>query len=101
MDQNSEGKCNECKKTFVDVITVRGKPIKIKKCQACFDKSSKCNEMGNRPRNCKKPSSTDNRDAESDKDKSVNKDESESNKRSHTKSYLRKSGDKAYGVDLK
>ena len=56
------------------MITVRGKPIKIKKCQTCFDKSSKCNKMGHHPRNCKKPSSTDNRDAESDEDESGNMD---------------------------
>ena len=59
LDQNSEGKCNKCKKTFVDVITVRDKPIKIKKCQPRFDKGSKCSkcgESGHRPRNCKKTS---------------------------------------------
>ena len=32
LDVNSKGKCSECKKSFSDVITVRGKPIKIKKC---------------------------------------------------------------------
>ena len=65
MDQNSKGKCNKCKKTFVDVITVRGKPIQIQKCQPCFDKGSKCSkcgESGHRPRNCKKTSQMKTRD---------------------------------------
>lgn len=49
LDENSKGKCSDYKQPFKDVIMVRGQPIKIKKCQACFDissKCSKCNEMG-------------------------------------------------------
>merc|ERR1712082_235639 len=71
IDVNSKGKSSKCKKSFSDVITVRGKPIKIKKCQFCFDKSSKCgkcNKLGHRPRNCKEPSKTDARDQESDQE---------------------------------
>ena len=71
LDQNSKGKCNECKKSFENMITVRGKPTKIKKCQPCFDKGSKCSkcgESGHRPRNCKKTTQMKTRDQESGSD---------------------------------
>merc|ERR1712082_8307 len=96
IDVNSKGKCSECKQSFNDVITVRGKPVKIKKCQSCFDKASKCgkcSKMGHRTRNCKEPSKTDARDQESDEESGS---ESESFVRK-----ARKSGDKAYGTNLR
>merc|ERR1712237_153866 len=93
IDVNSKGKCCECKQSFNDVITVRGKPIRIKKCQSCFDKASKCgkcNKMGHRTRNCKEPSKTDARDQESDEESG-----------SETENFLRKAGDKAFGTNLR
>ena len=61
--------------------------------------------MGHRPRNCKKQSSIDTREGESDESESESEDESRthkhSHKKSHTKSFLRKSGEKAYGRDLR
>ena len=93
MEVTSKGKCSECKQSFNDMITVRGKAIKIKKCQNCFDKStkcSKCKEMGHRPRNCKKVFETNTRDQEESEDESDGEDESRNSARS-TKSYLRKS----------
>ena len=87
---------------------MRGKQVKIKKCQTCLDKSSKFNngnEMGHRPRNCKK-SSVDAREGESDGSESELEEESTTSKRSqkkksHSTSFLRRSEDKAYGRDLR
>ena len=84
LDQNSEGKCGDCKKSFDNVITVQGKPIKIKKCQHCFDKASKCSkcgESGHRQRNCKKSSQMKTRDKDQESG-SDNESESEDDSRS-------------------
>ena len=93
IDVNSKGKCSECKKSFSDVIIVKGKHIKIKKCQSCFDNTSKCgkcSKLGHRPRNCKEPSKTDARDQESDQESD-----------SESKSFTRRAGDRAYRTDLR
>ena len=62
-------------------------------CETCFDKSSKCtrcNELGHRPRNCKKPSNMDARDQESDQESG-----------NESESFLRRAGDKSYGTELR
>ena len=103
IDSNSTGKCSNCKKSFKNVITVRGKQIKIKKCQTCFDKSSKCSkcgEVGHRPRNCTKESKTDARDQEFSSDELDAEDGSKQNARYSTH-FMRKAEDKCYAADLR
>ena len=63
----------------------RRKAIKIKKCQKCFGRRSKCNKcqgIGQRPRNCVKMSKTNTHNQESGKD--AVSDESENNVRYST-----------------
>ena len=51
----SQGKCGDCRVAFNDAVHVRGKAVKIEKCQKCFDRScrcSKCRKLGHRLRNC-------------------------------------------------
>ena len=105
-DSDSQGKCSECKATFNNVIMERGKAIKIKKCQKCFDRSSKCSKcqgIGHRPRNCVKTSKTNTHNQESGKDEVS--DESENNVRYSTSdmstSFLRTISDKVYAKDLR
>ena len=88
------------------MIMVRGKAIKIKKCQKFFDRSSKCSKcqgIGHRPRNCVKMSKTNTHNQESGKDEVS--DESENNVRYSTSdistSFLRTISDKAYAKDLR
>ena len=115
-ESGSEGKCAECKKTFENVILVRGKQMKIKKCQTCFEKSIKCTtckETGHRPRHCKKSANKKTREelasetdssseSESDQDTRASRTKSsKSGKSSYSKSttFLRRSRDEAQKSD--
>ena len=58
------------------MIMERGKAIKIKMCQKCIDRRSKCSKcqgIGHRPRNCVKMSKMNTSDQESGKDEVNNK----------------------------